>query len=141
MTTKKTKEVKCDDIKCPVHGNLKLRGREFEGILTNITVSRSATLEFNRTIFNHKYERSEQKRTILHVHNPACINAQKGDKVIVSECRRLSKTKKFVIIKNLGKAQGFSVRQELLAEGKFKRKKKEEGAEATEATPETVTEA
>ncbi len=114
----------CSDKKCPFHGGLKLRGRQFTGVLTSVTVHKSATLEFQRTLYNHKYERNEQRKTILHVHNPSCINAQEGDKVKVAECRRLSKTKKFVIINNLGKETGFKQKQELKEEGKFKRKEK-----------------
>ncbi len=120
----KPPQAACTDKKCPFHGTLKIHGRRFEGVLTNVTVSRSATLEFTRQVYIHKYERGEQRKSKIHVHNPPCINAMRGDRVRVAECRRLSKTKSFVIVENLGKELGFAQRQELLMEGKKKRSKK-----------------
>ena len=31
-------------------------------------------------------------------HNPPCLDAQRGDKVKIAECRPLSKTKNFVVV-------------------------------------------
>ncbi len=45
-----------------------------------------------------RYERYEKRRTRVAAHNPPCINAKEGDKVVIAECRPLSRTKKFVII-------------------------------------------
>jgi len=89
----------CNDKKCPIHGNIKLRGRTFTGTIIKKDTHRSATIEFPRFYYIKKYERYEKRRTKLHVHNPSCINAKKDDKVIINECRPLSKTKNFVITK------------------------------------------
>jgi len=89
----------CNDKKCPVHGNIKLRGRTFIGTLIKKDTHRSATIEFPRFYYLNKYERYEKRKTKLHVHNPLCIDAKKGDKVIINECKPLSKTKNFVITK------------------------------------------
>ena len=125
----------CEDKKCPIHSNLKVRGRLFTGIVINTDVHRSATIEFERSYYVQKYERHEKRRTRLRVHNPACINAKKGDKVKVSECRPLSKTKKFVIIEKIGKDILFKQREDALEESKFK-EKEEKNKEKTEVKKE-----
>ncbi len=124
----KPPEKKCEDKKCPFHGNLKVRGRLFTGIVTNIDAHRSATIELERSYFIPKYERHEKRMTRLHVHNPSCIDAKKGDKVKISECKPLSKTKKFVIIEKIGKDILFKQREDALEESKFKKQPKKEEA-------------
>jgi len=91
--------VDCTDKKCPFHSNIKLHGRTFTGKIIKADTHRTATIEFPRYIYLKKYERYEKRRTRVHVHNPLCINAKKGDSVIANECRPLSKTKNFVITK------------------------------------------
>jgi len=49
-----------------------------------------------------KYERYERRTSKLHAHNPPCIAARAGDRVKIMECRRLSKTKSFVVVQKLG---------------------------------------
>ncbi len=120
----KSPEKKCEDKNCPFHGNLKVRGRLFTGIITNTDAHKSATIEFERRFFVPKYERHEKRRTRLRVHNPSCIDAKKGDKVKISECRPLSKTKKFVIIEKIGTDILFKQREDALEESKFKEKEK-----------------
>ena len=92
----KKSEKKCEDKKCPIHGNIKVRGRLLVGIVTKTDAHKSATVEFERSYYVPKYERSEKRRTRLRVHNPGCIDSKKGDKVRIGECRPVSKTKKFV---------------------------------------------
>ena len=46
-----------------------------------------------------KYQRYEKRRSKVHAHNPPCITAKVGDIVTIAECRRLSKTKSYVVIK------------------------------------------
>ena len=121
--TAPTKE--CTDKKCAFHGNIKIRGRTFTGIIIKKDVHRSATVEWTRKIKIPKYERFEKKRTKIHVHNPPCMDANEGDIVKVMECRPLSKTKNFIIIENLGKQFGFEQMEEAREESKKITKKKE----------------
>jgi len=72
------------------------------GIISSGGMHRTATFLMERLFYIPKYQRYERRRTKLKVHNPPCIEAQKGDRVRVMECRPLSKTKKFVIIQKLG---------------------------------------
>lgn len=119
----------CADKKCPFHGNVSLRGRDFTGIVIAVDVHRTATVEWTRIVKITKYERYAKKRTKVRVHNPPCIDAKEGDKVRVMECKPLSKTKKFVIIENLGKQFGFEQIEEAREASKTYSKKAEESKE------------
>lgn len=101
MGVKPPKE-KCSDPKCPFHGKLSVRGRTFEGVVVGDKTSRTVTVELERTQAIPKYERYERRTSKLHAHNPPCIATRVGDRVKVMECRRLSKTKSFVVVEKLG---------------------------------------
>jgi len=133
----KTPEKECKDKKCPFHGELKLRGRTFTGVVLAKDTHRTVTVEWEYTVLVPKYERSETRRTKIHVHNPSCIDAQIGDIVRISETRPLSKTKNFVIIENLGKEKGFvekmAAREEAKVKEKERKAKEEQQSEAKQA--------
>ena len=46
-----------------------------------------------------KYQRYEKGRSKVHAHNPPCISAKVGDIVTIAECRPISKTKSYVVVK------------------------------------------
>ena len=117
---------KCNDIRCPFHGTLSVRGRQFTGTIVSTKMRKTAVMEFERLSFLRKYERYEKRRTKLKVHNPECINAKEGDIVGVMECRPLSKTKNFVIIQKLGQEKGFKGKMEARETAKVEKPKKEE---------------
>lgn len=107
-----TQKQGCNDIKCPLHGKLRVRGRQFTGTVVSAKMRKTAVIEFARLGFFKKYERYEKRRTKLKVHNPECINAKDGDVVKLMECRPLSKTKNFVIMQKLGVEKGFKGKME-----------------------------
>lgn len=117
---------KCNDLACPFHGHLSVRGRKFTGTVVSTKMRKTAVVEFDRLYFLPKYERYEKRRTKLKIHNPECINAKDGDIVNIMECRPLSKTKNFVIIKNLGQEKGFIGKMEARELSKADKPKKEE---------------
>lgn len=117
---------KCNDIKCPYHGNLSVRGRQFTGTVVSTKMRKTAVIEFERAHFLKKYERYEKRRTKLKVYNPECINAREGDVVDVAECRPLSKTKNFTITQKLGTQKGFKEKMEAREAAKIEKPKKEE---------------
>lgn len=104
----------CDDQNCPFHGSLKLRRRTYFGTVTSSKAHRTATVEWPRVRYIPKYERYEKRRTKIHVHNPECISAEKGDYVKIVECRPLSKTKNFVIIEKFGKNIKMQLKEETI---------------------------
>ncbi len=119
----------CTDKKCPIHGTLKLRGRGFQGVVLEAKAQKTATVGWDRRHHSPKYERYERRRTKIKAHNPACINAEKGELVAVQECRSLSKTKHFVITKKLGRDVLFAEKEKLLEESKKRARKAPEKAE------------
>ena len=120
---------KCNDAKCPFHGSLSVRGRQFTGTVVSTKMRKTAVIEFERLHFLKKYERYEKRRTKLKAHNPECINTKEGDVVSVIECRPLSKTKNFVVIKKLGQEKGFRGKMEARGAAKIIAKKEEEKTE------------
>ena len=91
----------CADEKCPFHGTLKVRGRSFKGSVIRDAMTKTVTVEWPRIIKLTKYKRYLYRRSRVKAHNPECINAKKGNKVLIMECRPLSKTKQFVVVKVL----------------------------------------
>jgi small subunit ribosomal protein S17 len=128
-----TKE--CKDKKCPFHGDIRVRGRTFTGVIIKRDVHKTATVEWSRRIKIPKYERFEKKRTKVRAHNPPCIDAKDGDKVKIMECKPLSKTKNFVIIENLGKQFGFEQMEEGRQEAKQIDKKESKNTEEKKDVP------
>jgi len=92
----------CSDKDCPTHGNLKIRGRTFQGIVVKKFDKRVA-IEFERTIFIKKYERYAKSKTKIHARLPKCIDdkIQIGDLIKVQECRPLSKIIHFVVVEKI----------------------------------------
>ena len=132
---KKKEQSECSDKKCPIHGGVIPRGRTFIGVVVSLDPHRTAVVEWDRRRYVQKYERYEKKRTKISVHNPECINAQKGDRVQIHECRPLSKTKKFTITKIVGKEELFAERERLLEESKTKSRKELKEEAAAEEKP------
>jgi len=94
----KPPEGTCSDPRCPFHGNLSVRGRVLEGTVVSDKRAKTVTVEIPRVQRVRKYERLEKRTSRIHAHNPPCLNAKVGDWVKIAECRRLSKTKAFVVI-------------------------------------------
>jgi len=93
--------MECNDIKCPIHGTLKIHKLKFKGIVVSDKTIKTVVVEREYSIFLPKYERSLRNTSKIHAYNPLCINAKIGDQVIIANTRRLSKTKSFVVTKIL----------------------------------------
>ncbi len=79
------------------------------------------------------------KKTKVTAHNPEIINANIGDKAIIAECKPLSKTKNFVVVKNLGHSVDYMVKQSVIDEDKDVKSEKKQAKEALDVK-ETTTE-
>lgn len=101
---KKIVETICNDKKCHVHGNLKARGRIFEGIVTK-KFHKRIVIEFERMVYVRKYERYAKFKTKIHARLPVCMENEIniGDLIKVQECRPLSKIIHFVVIGKVNK--------------------------------------
>lgn len=91
-------EQECEDIDCPFHGKLSVRGEILEGVVVSDKAPKTVVVLRSYVKKVRKYERFEKRKTKIHAHNPPCINAHVGDAVKIAECRPLSKTKSFVVV-------------------------------------------
>ncbi len=89
--------MECNDVKCPVHGNLSTRGIKLSGKVVSAKAKKTAIVEIDYTKYMYKYERYLRKRSRIPAYNPDCMAAKEGDTVNIDETRRLSKTKSFVV--------------------------------------------
>lgn len=111
-TKKQTKKVKrtedenkkCNDKKCPLHSGVSLRGRSFSGEITRKR-GKTVKVEWPRYKYFPKYERYAKLQGGVFAHLPDCLSdsINIGDKVKITECRPLSKTKHFVVVGVVGK--------------------------------------
>ena len=124
----------CNDKCCPFHGTLKIRGKSFSGIVTSDKRQNTATVMWEGKRFVPKYERYEKTRTKVSAHNPPCINAEEGEHVDIYECKKLSKTVAFVIVKKSGKDREYFLEKEEAAEQakKEKQEKQKDKSKLTE---------
>ena len=92
----------CGDRNCHLHGNLKARGRVFEGRVVK-KLHKRISIEFERMIYVRKYERYAKSKVRIHARLPDCMEEfiHVGDLIKVKECRPLSKIIHFVVIDKL----------------------------------------
>ncbi len=88
----------CDDLLCPFHSNLSVRGRILEGIVVRDNMQKTVIINRDYYHFIPKYLRYERRHSRTAAHNPPCIAAKNGDMVKIMECRPLSKSVSFVIV-------------------------------------------
>ncbi len=98
MFSFKSPDKTCDDPNCPFHGTLSVRGKMMEGVVVSDRMQKSVVVSIEYMRFYPKYERYARMNTRITAHNPPCINARRGEKVKIAECRPLSKTKNFVVV-------------------------------------------
>ncbi len=91
---------KCQDERCPFHGNLKVRGRLLNGRAVSTAGRGFVVVEMQYLHMIRKYNRGERRRSRVSAHLPPCIDAKDGDQVTVGECRPLSKTISFVVVQS-----------------------------------------
>ncbi|MCD6114219.1 MAG: 30S ribosomal protein S17 [Thermoprotei archaeon] len=97
-------EKECDDPNCPFHGTLSVRGIVLEGVVVSDKMDKTVVVEREYLHYVRKFRRYERRRSKIHAHNPPCINAKKGDRVLIAETRPISKTVSFVVVKVLKRA-------------------------------------
>ncbi len=95
-------ENKCEDKKCPFHGDVRVRGSVFEGVVVSDKMKNTVIVMREYLHYVPKYKRYMRKRSRIPSHNPPCIAARTGDRVIIGETRPLSKTVHFVVLGKVG---------------------------------------
>lgn len=98
MMSLKRPDSECDDVNCPFHGTLSVRGRMLDAVVVSDKMQKSVVVGIDYVRYYPKYERYARMSSRITAHNPPCIDAKTGDKVKIAECRPLSKTKSFVVV-------------------------------------------
>merc|ERR1711962_69571 len=89
------------DKKCPFTGDCRIRGRIFTGVVRKMKMQRTIIIRRDYLHFIKKYGRFEKRHTNMAVHLSPCFrDVEIGDIVTVGECRPLSKTVRFNVIKH-----------------------------------------
>jgi small subunit ribosomal protein S17 len=100
LTFKKPKKT-CDDINCPFHGELSVRGRVLEGVVVSAKMDKTVIVERDYLSYVSKFRRYQRRRSRIPSHNPPCIDVKEGDRVIIAESRPISKTVVFVVVEKV----------------------------------------
>lgn len=101
ITLKRPKKT-CNDRNCPFHGSLPIRGRILEGVVVSAKMDKTVIVRHDYLKYVPKFMRYERRRSRIPSHNPPCIDAKEGDRVVIAECRPISKTVSFVIVEKKG---------------------------------------
>lgn len=90
-------------------GAISARGHTKSGIVVSDRSKKTVVVELDALEYFPKYRRYARSKSRLHVHNPDEIGAKLGDTVEVAECRKISKTKAWIVTKIIRKAEGIVV--------------------------------
>jgi len=87
------------DKKCPFTGEVSIRGRILTGRVVSTKMNRTIILRRDYLHFIPKYHRYEKRHKNLAAHVSPAFRAEVGDIVTVGQCRPLSKTVRFNVIR------------------------------------------
>ncbi|XP_022664594.1 40S ribosomal protein S11-like [Varroa jacobsoni] len=88
------------DKKCPFTGNVNIRGRILKGTVIKMKMQRTIVIRRDYLHYVRKYNRFERRHRNMSVHLSPCFrDVSLGDVVTVGECRPLSKTVRFNVLK------------------------------------------
>lgn len=87
------------DKKCPFTGNVSIRGRILKGVVTSTKMNRTIVIRRDYLRFIRKYRRYEKRHKTLSAHASPAFLIKEGDVVTVGQCRPLSKTVRFNVLK------------------------------------------
>lgn len=88
------------DKKCPFTSDVSIRGRILKGMVVSTKMHRTIVLRRNYLHYIKKYNRYEKRHTNISAHcSPAFDHVKEGDIVTVGQCRPLSKTVRFNVLK------------------------------------------
>ncbi|MCJ1391051.1 ribosomal 40S subunit protein S11A [Xylographa bjoerkii] len=93
--------------KCPFTGLVSIRGRILTGTVMSTKMHRTLVIRREYLHFIPKYSRYEKRHKNLAAHVSPAFRVEEGDSVTVGQCRPLSKTVRFNVIKiNTTKGKG-----------------------------------
>merc|ERR1719367_658576 len=87
------------DKKCPFTGNVSIRGRIFKGVVLSTKMHRTVVLRRDYLHYIKKYNRFEKRHKTVSAHCSPAFRLAIGDVVTVGQCRPLSKTVRFNVVR------------------------------------------
>ncbi|CAL4113521.1 unnamed protein product [Meganyctiphanes norvegica] len=94
------------DKKCPFTGDVSIRGRILTGVIQKLKMNKTVTVRRDYLHYIKKYNRFEKRHRNMSVHLSPCFrDVRSGDIATIGECRPLSKTVRFNVLK-VSKAPG-----------------------------------
>ncbi|KAI9136229.1 ribosomal protein-like protein S11-2 [Paraphysoderma sedebokerense] len=94
------------DKKCPFTGNVSIRGRILSGVVVSNKMKRTIIVRREYLHYVPKYNRYEKRHKNVAAHlSPAFVGVNLGDIVTIGQCRPLSKTVRFNVLKVTKKGQ------------------------------------
>merc|ERR1711865_1220073 len=87
------------DKKCPFTGNVSIRGRVLTGTVRSTKMKNSLVMRIDYLHYIKKYQRYEKRHTNISAHCSPCFRVKEGDNVTIGQCRPLSKTIRFNVLK------------------------------------------
>ncbi|KAM3562793.1 hypothetical protein MY1884_001600 [Beauveria asiatica] len=89
------------DKKCPFTGLVSIRGRILTGTVVSTKMHRTVVIRREYLHFIPKYSRYEKRHKNLAAHVSPAFRVEEGDQVTVGQCRPLSKTIRFNVLRVL----------------------------------------
>mmetsp|Transcript_35188 Transcript_35188/g.48067 ORF Transcript_35188/g.48067 Transcript_35188/m.48067 type:complete len:166 (-) Transcript_35188:49-546(-) len=87
------------DKKCPFAGNVSIRGRIVRGMVISTKMQRTIVVRRDYLHYIPKYNRFEKRHKNISAHISPCFAVRNGDIVTLGQCRPLSKTVRFNVLK------------------------------------------
>ncbi|HJJ47393.1 MAG TPA: 30S ribosomal protein S17 [Methanocorpusculum sp.] len=91
-------EKECNDVNCPFHGSLPVRGQVITGKVVSERMQGTVVVERSFLHKVAKYDRYEKRNSRISAHMAPCLEAKIGDEVKIAECRPLNKTTSYVVV-------------------------------------------
>ena len=87
------------DKKCPFTGNVSIRGKILKGMVISNKMKNTIVIRRGYLHYIKKYNRYQKRHKNISAHCSPCFRVKEGDIVTVGECRPLSKTVSFNVLK------------------------------------------
>jgi small subunit ribosomal protein S11e len=87
------------DKKCPFTSDVSIRGRILKGIVKSAKMARTVIVRRDYLHFISKYNRYEKRHKNVAAHCSPAFRISEGDYVTIGQCRPLSKTVTFNVLK------------------------------------------
>ena len=87
------------DKKCPFTGDVSIRGKILKGMVISTKMPRTIIVRTDYLHYIKKYQRYEKSHRNIAVHCSPAFRVKEGDIATIGECRPLSKTVRFNVLK------------------------------------------